>query len=388
MISTMAIQDFGLWNRLAERRTPVGFDIELTARCNFDCRHCYLNRPPDDAAAKAQELHRDEVLDIAQQAVALGAVWCTLTGGEPLLRPDFSEIYLGLKRLGLLVSVYTNAALVRPEHVSLFQKYPPRDIEVTMYGATAGTYERVTRRPGSFAAFQAGLNRLLAGGVKVRLKAMALRSNRHELDAIAQFCRAHTKDYYRFDPVLHLRMDRDAQRNAEIIAERLTPSEVVALERSDPERSGALEQHCEEYIHPEREQFSYDKCRECSKQAGCERYAQFTQLFYCGAGKSGFSVSWRGEFRLCQSLNAPATTYDLRRGNLREAWEQFVPKVRAMRACSESLMRACKSCPIVNLCLNCPAHAWLECGDMEAVVPYFCDVAHARKESLSSCVKH
>ncbi len=385
MTSTMAIQDFGLWKRFAQQRKPVGFDIELTARCNFDCRHCYINRPSDDAVARATELTREEILDIARQAAALGAVWCTLTGGEPLLRPDFAEIYLGLKRLGLLVSVLTNAALVGTEHVTLFQKYPPRDIEVTMYGASAETYERVTRRPASFVAFNAGLERLLSANIKVRLKAMALRSNRHELEAIARFCRARTKDYYRFDPVLHLRMDRNPLRNAEILAERLSPAEVVALESADPERVGALRKHCDHFIQPVRETLSYDRCRTCEEREGCERYAQFSRLLSCGAGTTGFSVSWDGQLRLCQSLNAPGTTYDLRRGSLREAWEEFIPQVRALRTQAEPLLRACKSCPIVNLCLNCPAHAWLELGDREGIVPYFCQVARARKESLLSC---
>ena len=106
----------------------------------------------------------------------MGAVWCLLTGGEPLLRDDFEELYLGLKRLGLLVSVFTNACLVTPAHVELFRRYPPRDIEVSVYGATRETYERVTRRPGSYDAFVRGLDLLLASGVPVRLKAMALRS--------------------------------------------------------------------------------------------------------------------------------------------------------------------------------------------------------------------
>ena len=55
-----------------------------------------------------------------------------------------------------------------------------------MYGVSAETYEAVTRRPGSYAAFRRGLDLLLDGGVKVRLKAMALRSNVHELPEIAR----------------------------------------------------------------------------------------------------------------------------------------------------------------------------------------------------------
>ena len=114
--------------------------------------------------ARQRELTVAEIADIASQAVCLGAVWCLLTGGEPLLRSDFAEIYMILKRKGLLVSVFTNATLISEEHVALFRKYPPRDIEVTVYGVTGETYEVVTRRPGSFGRFLKGLDLLLGAG--------------------------------------------------------------------------------------------------------------------------------------------------------------------------------------------------------------------------------
>ena len=231
--STIQIQDFPLWDKLKERRAVMSFDLEITARCNHNCGHCYINLPANDQEARAKELTVQEIGEIADQAVALGAIWVLISGGEPFLRPDFPDIYMTLKRKGLLVSVFTNATLLQEDHIALFKKYPPRDIEVTVYGASPETYDRVTRRPGAFAAFTHGLNRLLESGVKVRLKAMAIRSNFHELPEIAAFCRAHTKDYFRFDPQLHLRFDRDERRNTEIMAERLTPEEIVALERAD-----------------------------------------------------------------------------------------------------------------------------------------------------------
>jgi MoaA/NifB/PqqE/SkfB family radical SAM enzyme len=124
---------FDLWDRMKERRAPTAFDLEVTARCNNDCRHCYINLPAADSEARARELTLAEIERIAREAVSMGAMWCLLTGGEPLLRNDFFELYLKLKRMGLFVSVFTNACLVTPEHVELFRKYPPRDIEVTMY---------------------------------------------------------------------------------------------------------------------------------------------------------------------------------------------------------------------------------------------------------------
>ena len=97
-----------------------------------------------------------------------------------------------------------------------------------------------------------------------------------------------------------------------------------------------------------------------------------------GLAKNSFNVSYDGIFRLCSSLSTPDTNYDLRRGTVREAWETVVPRVRAMRTTNKALLRACKSCAYVNLCRNCPAHAYLETGDMQAISPYFCQVAHAR----------
>ena len=367
-MKTIDIQDFPLWDKLAARNAPLSFDLELTARCNNDCRHCYINLPAGDRAAKAAELSVDEILDIARQAADMGAVWCLLTGGEPLLREDFADIYLGLKRLGLLVGVFTNACLVTPEHVELFKRYPPRDIEVTVYGATRETYEAVTRRPGSYDAFVRGLDLLLESGLKVRLKAMALRSNLHELEEIARFCRERTKDYYRFDPLLHLRYDGDPVRNELIRAERLSPAEVVAIERADEERFGALLKGCAEgeLICPD------------ADEAACDH------LFHCGAGKGSFTVGYDGTFRLCSSLNHPDTVYDLRRGTLREAWEEWVPRVRDLRGSDPEFLAKCRRCGLVNLCLWCPAHAALETGAMDSWVEYFCEVAHARAAALAA----
>jgi radical SAM protein with 4Fe4S-binding SPASM domain len=356
--------EFSLWHRVPERRVPLHFDLEITARCNNDCRHCYINLPAGDAEARRRELSLDEIEDLADQAVALGAFWCLVTGGEPLLRPDFADIYLGLKRRGLLVSVFTNACLVTEEHVTLFTRYPPRDIEVTVYGVTEETYERVTRRPGSYTAFRRGLDLLLASGLKVRLKAMALRSNVHELQAMAAFCREHTADYFRFDPLLHLRYDGDPRRNDEIRAERLTPAEVVAVEQADEERATALDKGCDKLIVPE---FANYRC---------------DHLFHCGAGNRSFTVSYDGLFRLCADLWHPGCIYDLRQGSLAQAWVELVPRVRDLRSTNPDFLHRCRRCPITNLCMSCPARAFLETGQLDGFCPYFCEAAHARAAAL------
>ncbi|MCK4859278.1 MAG: radical SAM protein [Candidatus Omnitrophica bacterium] len=351
---------------MKNKRNLVSFDLELTARCNNNCRHCYINLSVEDKEAHKKELSFDEIKRIVDEAVSLGALWCLITGGEPLLREDFFDIYVYLKEKGLLISVFTNATLITKEHIKFFKRLPPRDIELTVYGVTQETYEEVTRNPASFDAFMRGLNLLLKNDIRVRLKAMVLRSNIHELPQIADFCREKTKDYFRFDPFLHLRFDGDSKRNEEIKSERLSSEEIVAIEQSDPDRFQALEDGCEKLINSE---FSHINCN---------------HLFHCGTGNGSFSVSYDGFFRLCSSLWHPDCIYDLKKRSLAEAWQNFVPRVRDMRSNREEFLEKCRVCPIINLCMWCPAHSHLENGEMDMPVEYFCEIAHARAKSLDS----
>ena len=364
LVSFSRLPDFALWDKLEGRRIPLSFDLEVTARCNNNCRHCYINLPPGDQAALHDELTLDEISQLADQAVSLGTLWCLITGGEPLLREDFFDLYRVLKKKGLLVSVFTNACLVTDEHIKLFRSYPPRDIEVTVYGATGETYERVTRSSGSYAAFRRGLTLLLEGGVKVDLKTMALRSNMHELQVIARFCRERTKDTFRFDPMLHLRFDGNERRNGEIRSERLSAEEIIGIEQADPERSAAMEKRCGmlETAFPEE--------------------GQDQRLFQCHAGEESFAVSYNGLFRLCPSLWQRDCLYDLRQGTLAEAWFDFTPRIRAITSDNADFLKTCRLCPLMNLCQWCPAHAHLECGHMDERCGYFCRVAQARAEAF------
>jgi radical SAM protein with 4Fe4S-binding SPASM domain len=190
-----------------------------------------------------------------------------------------------------------------------------------------------------------------------------------ELARIAEFCRARTKDYFRFDPFLHYRLDGNPARNADIEAERLTPAEIVALEQGDAERFGAMEKHRDDFVMTD------------LQDEGCEH------LFRCGAGKRNFVVGHDGRFKICQSLMHPDFLYDLRQGRLRDAWTGFAPRVLERSSGRAEYLARCARCPIVNLCLWCPANAHLECGELDAPVDYFCRVAHARAAILNGIDK-
>jgi radical SAM protein with 4Fe4S-binding SPASM domain len=311
-----------------------------------------------------EELPADEIVRIADEAVSLGAIWCLLSGGEPLLRKDFFDIYLALKRKGLLVSVFTNATLITPEHIRFFRKYPPRDIEITVYGASQEIYERVTRKSGSFNAFRRGLELFAESGIPVTLKAMALRSNYDEMPDIVRFCSENNAASFRFDPFLHLRYDGNPARNREIISERLSPDEVVALEGSYLPRFEALKKNCDELIR--------------HKSIGVIS----NRLFRCGVGGGNFCVSYDGIFRFCSSLWHPDCVSDLSKESVAEAWNTLFGIVTTMESVRPEFSEKCRVCSIKNLCMWCPAHAYLETGRLDSWVDSFCRLAHAREKSL------
>lgn len=363
------VKDFPLWKKLDSKRSLISLEFEITSRCNNNCTHCYINIPAGDMASRTNELSIAEIDKISNEAVDLGAYTALLTGGEPLLRPDFPEIFMLLKKKGFIVSVFTNATLINQKYINLFKKYPPRNLEVSVYGITEKTYEKISRVPGTFNAFMRGVDLLIKNRIKVRFKAMALRSNVHEITEISKFCRERTKDYFRFDPQLHLRYDRNKERNREIKAERLTAEEISRIEQADSERS--------EFLIENRKKYIYDKILR----------AENSNLFSCGIGNGSLTVGANGFLRGCSSLFKKDLLYDWRKGNLKNAWEFFFPSLLNLKTMNRKIMEKCRTCNIVNLCMSCPAHNYLETGDPEAFVDYFCEVAHSRAEKLASSIK-
>jgi radical SAM protein with 4Fe4S-binding SPASM domain len=358
--------EFNLWR---DKRPRLGqLDIELTERCNNDCIHCCINLPANDADARAREMTTVQVQDILQQAADLGCLQVRFTGGEPLLRPDFEDLYLHARRLGLKVLLFTNARLITPALADLFARIPPRvPIEVTVYGMRAESYEAVTRAPGSFAQFWRGVNLLLDRRIPFVVKSALLPPNRGEMEEFEAW--AATIPWMDPGPSYSMFFDLRGRRDSEeknrlIRSLRLSPAEGLAVLTRD--RAGYLKgmgEFCARFIGPPGE-----------------------LLFTCGAGR-GACVDAYGRAQMCMGLRAPEMTYDLlRRGEvispLRYALTEFFPRLRELRAANPEYLRRCARCFLKGLCEQCPAKSWAEHGTLDTPVKYLCQVAHAQAREL------
>jgi MoaA/NifB/PqqE/SkfB family radical SAM enzyme len=257
-----------LHRRAAAQRRPVNGTFELTERCNLTCRMCYVCQSPGDAARRARELSAAAWLDLARQAVDNGMVFLLITGGEVFLRPDFFELYTPLTRLGLILTLFTNGTLITEALAARLAEAPPSRTEITLYGATAATYEAVTGVPGSYVRCSAGIEALVKHRVPLGLKTTITRQNVGELDAMRQM--AHNWGLP-FSAGWLLSKRRDGALS-EVADCRLSASECVALEATD--RASASE-------------WTEAALRESS--LGHDR------SFYCQAGQAAFVVNPPGE---------------------------------------------------------------------------------------------
>jgi MoaA/NifB/PqqE/SkfB family radical SAM enzyme/SAM-dependent methyltransferase len=134
--------------------------FHLTDRCNLSCRHCMFSSGPGEGA----ELPAAKVLELAGQALALGCRVFALTGGEPLMHPDFQAIVRGLLEPGTTrVAVLTNGLLLRRTFCSADWDFDRLHLQVSVDGLEAG-HDRL-RGAGTFAALAKELQWLKAGGI-------------------------------------------------------------------------------------------------------------------------------------------------------------------------------------------------------------------------------
>lgn len=335
-------------SRVAKDRIPLSGSLELTTRCNFSCVHCYL--PKDARKKQRDEIDTDWALSIIDDLAEAGCLYLLLTGGEALLRSDFQDIYTHARRRGLLVAVFTNGSTVTGEHIHLFREYPPIQVEVSVYGASPGTYERVTGSAGAYERTMSGIKRLHESGVRVHLKTVLMDRNVHELDAMETLARS-LGVRFRFDASIMPRLDGDMAP----LAYRLSPETAVDCEFRDPARAG-------------------DWARFWSKMPETE-LGPF--LYICGAGKTCFHITADGLLQPC--LMTTSIQADLKHLDFNTAWDQTGAAVARVETGTD---HPCRACERIVLCGYCPPFSTLETGSDNHKTDYLCRIGQLRHERI------
>lgn len=333
---------------IAASRTPISASIELTYRCNLHCAHCYCPR-----GERSAELSTGELRALIDEMAELGTLFLLLTGGDPLLRRDFAEVYTHAKERGLLVTVFTNGVLIDDAVAKLWRELPPYHVEISLYGLTRAVYERVVGVSGSYDRCLAGIARLLRDGHALALKCPATRDNAHEIPGLISFARDLGVDF-RYDPNILSTME-GGRRPLDL---RLPADEIVALEARDPEKDRAWRRYLTEETHPS---------------------IPSRMLFSCGAGKNSFHVDPYGNVQVC--LMVKNFRHSLRERPLREIYYEEFPRILALERDPDS---KCGSCPSRATCSNCPGMALWETRSNHGHVELQCELNAVREGTYAS----
>jgi MoaA/NifB/PqqE/SkfB family radical SAM enzyme len=339
-------------------RLPLDGNLDLTYRCNNRCRHCWLWLPPD-APQGREELSFDEIRRLVDEARWMGCQAWGLSGGEPLLRPDFAEILEYLTRKSVHYRLNTNGTLITPEIARLLIR--PGNKMVALYGATAEVHDGVTRTPGSFEATMRGFAYLQEAGAGFTVQIVPMRANYHQYEEMVALAASLSPHYRVGAPWLWLSACRSEARNREIARQRLDPVDVLMLDEPSPVPG-----------LPE-----IQAGNESGRDAlACGAVGADDRLFAaCIAARRDFHVDPYGGMSFCCFIKDPALRFDLRQGTFQKAWEAFIPSLADAVRGGPEYLENCGSCELRRDCRWCAVYGWLEHGRFSARVDYLCQVA-------------
>lgn len=338
---------------------PLSGTFELSPVCNFACKMCYVRKTGKEVQESPRGiLTLEDWRTIAREAKRAGMLYLLLTGGEPLLWPDFWPLYEELVDMGFLVSINTNGSLIDAEAVARFRKRPPQKISITLYGASDATYRRLCGVDGVFTRVDGAIRALVENQITVKINCSLTPENAADLDWIVDYGKKLgvmvMVATYMFPPIR-----RDPARIGD--NERFTPEENARYMLRYLRRDRGAEAYMA-YLHS----ILRGSAEPLGLEEGC--IDPVDGRIRCRAGRASFWITWDGWLTPCGLMPQPKA--DLKQRDFAACWQSVLDACRDLR-----LSGLCESCPDHRLCHACGAIACAETGSVTGVPTYLCHTA-------------
>jgi len=327
--------------KIRKSGVPVIAGLEVTYSCNLSCKHCYV---ADDYS---RELDLEEYCGLIDDLYNMGTFCLVFTGGEPLLRKDLFDIAGHAKAKGFLTILFTNGTLIDEDIADKIKQIGFWKTEISIYGATPETHDRITQKQGSFEKTLSGVKALCKRGVDVRLKTLLLSMNIHEYSFMKKLARELGLNF-RSDFQINPKLDGSlTPLNYKISSEKIL--EVI-------------------------------KARDGLKYFPCHAHETMNNLG-CNAGKHMLSISPSGEVKPC--IIFPVSCGNIREQNIKEIWSEGNGILKKLRALKLADLTECSECTYRTYCIRCHATSYLQTGNMLNPIPASCEAAQLRYKLAS-----
>ena len=330
---------------------------EMTRACNLACMHCRASACPNP---DPEELSLDEGRSLIDGIRKVGEPILIMTGGEPLLRPDFFDLAGYAIGVGLRAVLATNGVLVNNEVAREIASVGISRVSISLDGPTLEDHNAFRKIPGAFEASLAGIDNLRRAGIPVQINTTLTRRNRGKLKEIMDLAeRIGARAFHVFLLV-------PTGRARDMSGEEMGPEEYeeTLLEFYRLSRKSGMETKATcapQYYRILRQQAKADGLEVSEKTFGLNARTRG-----CLAGLSFVFVSHKGELQPCGYFDAQAGS--IREAEFFEIWEKAL-LFKDLRNFG-LLEGKCGKCDYLRFCGGCRARALETTGRYMAQEPY------------------
>ena len=350
-----------LYAKASYQGLPLSGTFELTPCCNMACKMCYVRKTRAEQEAISPLRTPEEWIQLGEQAKQAGMLYLLITGGEPFLYPGIREVLTRLHFMGLIISINTNGTLIDAQTIEWLKECPPSRFNITLYGASDETYERLCGNPKGFTQVKRALRLMKEAGFSIKINFSVTPNNIHDLEAVFAFCNEEElviqATDYMFPPI---------RRNTEMVGKneiRFSPEEAAY----HMARIMALTYGEERFINWVNEKEPLALLNEGNED--CPELEAEGDGIRCRAGKCSFWITWEGKMLPCGMFPSEdaENVFD---ADFLSVWSNVHKSAGEVR-----LPAKCTKCELRNECKACAAMVITESGDFSKIPEYRCKMS-------------
>lgn len=323
-----------IWEKAFSDTIPISGTFELTPRCNFNCRMCYVHLQPNQIPKYGIEMTGDEWIYTAEEAKKAGTTWLCITGGEPLVHSEFERVWKEISQMGFFLTLQTNGALLKDEKLELFEQYPPKLVKVSLYGVCDKTYEQVCGVKNGFDKVNSGIQALKKMHIPVELVSTIIKQNEKEL----------------FDMFYYAVKNRLKWTNTVGIKQSIRGANMSV------EDVQITDKRVEETFREKLKQRLQSTPMDINKKP----------CTMCKDYRIGYWITWNGNMRFCGFMNEP--NISIRKISFTRAWQELIKYEELLEWPEE-----CKKCKVQEGCKRCAGMLSTASGSPTKTTDEFCN---------------